>query len=141
MSKLEDLGDKLEEKGIKIINISLDAITSCAISINGREAIVLDKSKLRNRTHELTVLSHEFCHLKTGALYKMDAPKIIRDKCEYKANKMMVRMLIPVDEFKSLLRRGYDKWEIAEIFEVDESVIDLAVDIYRATGEWENDEI
>lgn len=102
---------------------------------------MLDKSKLRNRTHELTVLSHEFCHLETGALYKMDAPKIIRDKCEYKANKMMVRMLVPVDEFKSLLRRGYDKWEIAEFFEVDESVIDLAVDIYRATGEWENDEI
>lgn len=139
MSKLEDLGDKLEEKGIKIINISSDAITSCAISINGREAIVLDKSKLRNRTHEHTVLAHEFCHLETDALYRFNDSPIIKAKCEYRAQKKKVRMLVPAKELKDLLRRGYDKWEIAEFFEVDESVIDLAVDIYRATGEWESD--
>lgn len=139
MSKLEDLGDKLEARGIKVYNIPLEKITSCAIRINGQDAIVIDKSKLRNRTHEHTVLAHEFCHLETDALYRFNDSPIIKAKCEYRAQKKKVRMLVPAKELKDLLRRGYDKWEIAEFFEVDESVIDLAVDIYRATGEWESD--
>jgi hypothetical protein len=135
-SKLKELEDKLEEQKIKVYSIPMEEVTACAVEIGGKAAIVIDKSKIRNRTHEHTVLAHEFCHIEANTLYKINESPIIKAKCEYRTHKKMVHMLVPLKEFKDLLKRGYQKWEIAEFFEVDESVIDLAYQIYRITGEW-----
>ena len=139
MSKLEKLEDKLQERGIGVYDIQTEETTACAVRINDQDAIVMDKSKIRNRTHEHTVLAHEFCHIESNALYKINDSPIVKAKCEYKAHKKKVKMLVPLKEFKDLLKRGFQKWEIAEFFEVDESVIDLAYWIYNITGEWKDD--
>ena len=136
MSKLEKLEDKLQERGIGVYDIQTEETTACAVRINGQAAIVIDKSKIRNKTHEHTVLAHEFCHIESNALYRLNDSPIDKAKCEYKAHKKKARMLVPLKEFKDLLKRGFQKWEIAEFFEVDENVIDLAYLIYKASGEW-----
>lgn len=137
MSKLEKLEDKLQERGIGVYDIQTEETTACAVRINGQDSIVIDKSKIRNRTHEHTVLAHEFCHIEANALYKINDSPIIKAKCEHRAHKKKVEMLVPIKQFKELLKRGFQKWEIADFFEVDESVVDLACLIYKTTGEWE----
>ncbi len=136
MSKLEELEDKLQERGIVVQEVQLEEVTACTVRMNGQEAIFIDKTKIKNKTHEHIVLAHEFCHIETGAFYRFNDSPIIKAKCEYRAHKMEAKMLVPIEEFKLLLKRGYQKWEIAAFFEVDESVIDLAYQIYHITGEW-----
>lgn len=131
MDRLEELLQEISNNEIKIVDLRTEEIIGAAVELKNKKRIIIDKTKIKNRTHERTILAHEFCHFKTGTLYKLNDCEIVKDKKEYKCNKYMVQKLVPIDTFKELLSLNYQKYEIALILEVEESIIDLAFDIYQ----------
>ena len=131
MDKLDKLLQEIHNNGIDVVNFKTEEIKGLAVEFNKQQKIIINYSKIKNRTHERTVLAHEFCHFKTGTLYKLNDNYIIQDKKEYKCNKYMIQMLVPIKTFKELLSKKYQKHEIAFFFDVEEYVIDLAFDVYK----------
>ena len=134
MTKLEVLHQEIIDAQIEIVNVELNDLIGVAVKLRNKRHIVIDKTKIKNKTHEHTVLAHEFCHLKTETLYRISDYSIVKDKKEYRCNKYMVQKLVPVEEFKRLLSDNYQKWEIAFHFEIEECVVDLAFNIYKRMG-------
>lgn len=123
--------DEIHNNNINVRELETEEITAAAIELNGsKKYIVFNKNKIKSRTHELTVLAHEFSHLMTGTLYRLEDNNIMQSKKEYKCNKYMIQKLVPIDKLKELIDKHYEKWELAEYFEVEEHIIDLAFDIY-----------
>jgi hypothetical protein len=133
---LEKLEDKLKQKNVDVIKVKTDEITAAAVQLRDKKIIAINKDKIRNRTHEHTVLAHEFCHIETGTLYSLFDDEIMIDKKEHKCKKYMVNEFVPIDKLKYYIKKCYLKHEIAELFDVTEDVIDLAIKIYKQTGEW-----
>lgn len=134
MDKLDNLLQEIYESGIRLKELETEEIIAIAIELNNKKTIVYDNTQIKNRTHARTILAHEFCHFETGTLYRLNDDRISKDKKEYKCNKYMVQKLVPVNELKELICKNYLKHEIAEYFEVEEYVIDLAIKIYKAMG-------
>ena len=131
MEKLDKLRQEIYDSGIKVVNFNTKEITGLAVEYNKQQKIVINKAKIKNKTHERTILAHEFYHFKTGTLYRLTDSSIVQDKKEYKCNKYMIQKLVPIDEFKELLSKNYQRYELAFFFDVEESVIELAFEIYK----------
>ena len=66
----------------------------------------------------------------TGSFYNMFSEHDIRSKHEYRADKWSVLHLVPKAEFMSLLKQGYEPWDLAEYFNVTEELINRAYYFY-----------
>lgn len=134
MDKLEKILQEIHDANITIKNIDTEELIGFAVEYQKKQRIILNKSKIRNRTHEHTILAHEFCHFRTGTLYSLNDDEITIDKNEYKCNKYMIQKLVPIEKLKELLKKQYQKHEIAFYFDIEESIIDLAYTIYTQMG-------
>lgn len=114
--------DEIHNNNINVRELETEEITAAAIELNGsKKYIVFNKNKIKSRTHDLM----------TGTLYRLEDNNIMQSKKEYKCNKYMIQKLVPIDKLKELIDKHYEKWELAEFFEVEEHVIDLAYNIYK----------
>ena len=80
------------------------------------------------------ILAHEIGHCETGAFYNPYSNLDIREKHERTANRWAVKKLVPKSELVTLLKKGYERWELAEHFEVTEDFINLAIRMYFEYG-------
>lgn len=131
MDKLEELMQEIYDEGIQVQEFRTEEITGLAVEFKKQRKIIINKTKIKNKTHERTILAHEFYHFKTGTLYRLTDSSTVQDKKEYKCNKYMVQKLVPIEEFKEFFSKNYQKYELAFFFDVEESVIELAFEIYR----------
>ena len=93
-------------------------------------AIVMDSSKIPTSAEEKVILAHEVGHCETGAFYDENSLEL-RSRCEYRADKWAVKMLIPKDSLSQAFKSGIIRtWELAEHFGVTEEFILKACRLY-----------
>lgn len=135
MTILEELEDKIHRENIIVSNIDTVSVKAASIKSKCDYAIFINKSLLETQAERHSAMAHEYYHIKEDALYTFQDTLRTRKRREYKANKAMIRDLIPVDKLLEKIKKGYLKYEIAEEFCVTENVIDEAVRIYKTMGE------
>ena len=132
--KNNDLYEFAREKQIIIERMNLQKNKSLSVRIQNRDFIGLDEETIENSAEERTHLAHELGHCATGAFYEVGSPLQVRGKAEYKANKWAVLRCIPKQDLIKLLKQGFQKWELAEHFNVTEDLVNTAMTYYFEYG-------
>ena len=120
-----ELYDYAEANGIGVYDFRLDGRKALAVP----NAIALDTLRMTARDEKL-ILAHEVGHCMTNTFYTEATPGVTRSRCETRATKWAVKHLIEEAKLRAALAQGYQLWEIAELFEVDELTIEQAVNLY-----------
>lgn len=128
---LEELYAFAEEQGIEIHNFDLGAMKSMSIP----DHVAVDYRQISGYREEKELVFHEVGHCATGSFYTGISPLDLRARHEYRAKKWAFMRQVPVEELKQAVRKGYlELWELADYFEVTESVISQAIAYYRENG-------
>lgn len=135
MLELSDLYSIAEAKTIKVDCFSLGMFQSLSIQDSaGRCYIGIDPMQLESVAEEKVKLAHELGHCITGSFYNKNSPLNIRAKHEHRANRWAVQKIVPKNKLDELLKKGLERWELAEQFNVTESFIELAILMYYEYG-------
>lgn len=128
---LDELYAFAEEQGIEIHNFDLDMVKTLSVP----DHIAVNYRKLSGIREEKALLFHEVGHCATGCFYTGKSPLDLKGRHEFRAQKWAFTKQIPIEELKWAVRQGYkEAWELADYFEVEESVIIQAVTYYRENG-------
>ena len=93
--------------------------------------VLMDPSKYESRRRYKCDLAHEVAHCETGSFYNDCSPYDIKARCEHKANKRAIQMLMPFSEVMAALRSGHVcTWSLAEYFDVTEDFAAMALNLY-----------
>lgn len=100
---------------------------------------ILLSKKILNSFLEKEVLAEELGHHFMGVIPSLPFStdyynKLIRSKNEFKALKWMVYNLIPKNKLNQFLKLNYSKFDIADEFGVNASLIDEALYIYNLSS-------
>ena len=126
---LDEIFERAENEGIEIDEINSRQVSAMSFPDGW---IAVDRSKFESEAAFKTALAHELGHVETGSFYRIETPLYTKAKCEYKANKRAIQMLIPQDELLSALRHGIvEVWQLAEHFGVTEQMINRACCLYQ----------
>lgn len=124
---LRKLYNHAHRRGISIMHATLSHNTAVAAQCDGGEYIAMDFRHLHRARHHKTVLAHELGHIETGSLYLCSSPYETRSRCEALATRWAIETLLPFDRLRDAMRDGYTEiWELAEYFNVDESLVHAA---------------
>lgn len=137
MKKTENnnLYDYAAEHDIAVLNVELPKNKSVsAMSNSGKCYIGLDPIEMKTQAEENVHLAHEIGHCEKSAFYNPYSKLDIREKHEQTANRWAVKKLVPKSKLVPLLKKGYERWELAEYFEVTEDFINLAIRMYFEYG-------
>ncbi len=135
MTDLSELYEIAEQDAVRVEAFRLDSVQSVSIcDADGNCFIGIDPMSLESVSEEKVKLAHELGHCKTCAFYNRYSPFDIREKHEQTANRWAVKKLVPKSELVPLLKKGYERWELAEHFEVTEDFITLAEKLYFEVG-------
>jgi len=95
--------------------------------------VVMDtNTPAAGENEEKTILMHELAHIATGAFYKNEHDKSFRQRMENRATRWLIEFLLPEDEIKAAISYGYTaSWELAEHFDVSESLMRQALFYYQ----------
>lgn len=126
----EDLYTYAEKKNITVDIRKIPKNKSFSVRMFGRDYIAIDEKAMENSSEERTHLAHELGHCETGAFYSIGASLVQREKAEERATRWAVKKLIPKWEFKELLEKGYQKWDLADYYNVAEDFIETAYHLY-----------
>ena len=132
MTDLPALYDLAAEHHTEVYWFALGAAESLSLQMeDGSCSIAMDPWRLPTVADETVKLAHELGHCETGAFYNRYAARDVRQKHENRANKWAYKKLIPENELKNAVLRGYhDLWELAEYFGVTEAFLRGALDYY-----------
>lgn len=126
----DDLYEYAEKKGITVDIMPFLKNKSGSVEYMGNYSIAINSKLMENSAEERTCVAHEIGHCETGAFYVIGTNKIQREKAEAQAKRWAVKKLIPKKEFSGLLKQGYQKWELAEYYNVTEDFIETAYHLY-----------
>lgn len=126
--KIYELYERLAELGYEVIEMHTKAIKA---SIFQEGYVFIDPSKFGSEAELKCALAHELGHAISGAFYNVYSLYDDRAKCERKANRRAVEILMPVDDVRRALHRGIvQPWALAEHFDVTQQFAEMALDIY-----------
>lgn len=126
----DDLYEYAESKNITVDFCSIPENKSFSVRMNFGDFIVIDKGTMKNSAEERTIAAHEIGHCETNAFYDYDSSLMLRSKAEEQATRWAVKKLINKNEMAVLLKQGYEKWDLAEHFNVTEDFIEKAYHLY-----------
>lgn len=126
-NKLYDIAD---ENNIEIKNFKLNKTKSTSLQIEDDYYIGIDDEAIETTAEKNTHLAHELGHCMTGSFYNIYSEYDVRAKHEYRADKWAVLNVVPKAEFIRLLKQGYERWDLAEHFNVTEDLIQKAFHFY-----------
>ncbi|MCI2111705.1 MAG: hypothetical protein LKK13_05160 [Bacilli bacterium] len=133
LTRLEKYEDSLAKEGItEIRTASLPkGIRGACVRKGGMESIFLSGSENPSRAIELETLSHERCHLRLGALYRLGSPKAEIDRAERLARIASLRELLPLPYVvDAIFAKGMGAHEIALRAEVTDEFVANAISWY-----------
>jgi len=126
--KIYELYERLAELGYEVIEMHTKAIKA---SIFQEKYVFIDPSKFGSEAELKCALAHELGHAISGAFYNVYSLYDDRAKCERKANRRAVEILMPVAEVRRALHRGIvEPWALAEYFDVTQQFAQMALEIY-----------
>lgn len=95
--------------------------------------IAIDPFKLASEQDEKIKLAHELGHCLCGAFYNAYSPLDVREIHEAKADRWAFKQLVPFEDLMNAATSGYvEIWELAEYFDVPESMMRKAIEYYQA---------
>lgn len=130
----DDLYEYAESKNITVDFRSIPKNKSFSVRMEFGDFIVIDEKAMENSAEERTLAAHEIGHCETNAFYDYDSSLMLRSKAEEQATRWAVKKLINKNEMAELLRQGYEKWDLAEYFNVTEDFIEKAYQLYFEVG-------
>jgi Zn-dependent peptidase ImmA (M78 family) len=122
-----DLQRIADDENIKVDNFKMNACKSLSLIDDDNNCYIA----LNDTENALERFAHELGHCLTGAFYNRYAKCDIKAKSEYKANKWAIKKLVPADELKRALKKGYNVFELSDYFNVSESLIEFAYNYYK----------
>ncbi len=131
--KTHELYSIAEQENVSIFTYTLHAREALSmIDPDGQCFIALDPKQLSSSADEKTKVAHELGHCVTGSFYNVFSSCDDRQRHENKADKWAIKKLIPKDELENAVSKGYTEiWQLAEWFNVTESMIRKAISWYR----------
>ncbi len=136
MIDLISLYDYAESRDVDVYWFTMGLAESLSVrNADGSCAIAIDPWHLGTVAEEKSKLGHELGHCESGSFYNEFAALDVRQKHENRANRWAYKKLVPEDELKEAVRKGYQEpWELAEYFDVTEPFLRGALDYYRMTA-------
>lgn len=120
-----------EKAGVTVEYLRLPLNESMSISDSGGNCVLMDYSLINAGAGERVHLAHELGHCITGSFYNPYSRFDVREKHESQADRWAIKKLVPMDELKDAVKRGYIyKCELAEYFDVTEDFIGKAIEYY-----------
>lgn len=121
-----------EKNNITIIYSHLPHNESCSIKAQEDYYVGIDPSlsDIEEKIH----LAHEVGHCVTGSMYNLYAPLDNRAKHENRADAWAIKKLIPIKKLTAAVKKGYERWELAEIFNVSDKFLEKALKYYYDKG-------
>lgn len=120
-----------EDAGVPVVRLPLPETSSMSIQAGNTGIIGMDNSKQMTLAEEQSRVGHELGHCLYGGFYTRATPFDIAERHEVRADKWYILNAIPKEELFSLLRKGYDAWEIAEILNTTEKYVIRAYYYYK----------
>lgn len=132
MKTLQELYQIADRENIPVDRFTLFSREVLSImDEDGSCFIALDPTKIRGETDERHKLAHELGHCLTGAFYNQYSNYDCRQKHENKADKWVVKQLIPAEELDEAVAAGHTEiWDLADYFGVTEDLARKAVCYY-----------
>ena len=126
-----DFFSMAEDSGVPVVRFPLPETSSMSIQAGNTGIIGLDNSKQMTAAEEQSRVGHELGHCLYGGFYTRVSPYDIAEQHEARADKWYILHAIPKKDLFSLLREGYDAWEIAEILNTTEEYVRRAYYYYK----------
>ena len=124
-----------ENENILLATNTSSSKISTIINIENVWLIDTNPTKISTENQEKQCLAHELGHYFTGAVYNETTTPIQRARCEYRANKWTVNVLVPARALRKALESGITEvWDLAEYFDVSEETIHRAFYLYERQG-------
>ncbi len=115
MTTLERLYEQAKEDGIAVSHFHLPQTVSCAVCIDGKYYIGIDRKRLATSYEEAECLAHEIGHCHTDTFYTVGEKN--RKRSERRAEEWAITRLVSHDRFNRALQNGCREiWEFAEEF-------------------------
>jgi hypothetical protein len=125
---LDQLYTRAAHDGIEIDDVRMRELRAVSFPEGW---IAIDSTKYESLTAFKCDLAHEIGHCETGSFYNIYSPYDLKEKCERKANRRAVEILMPVNEVRRALHRGIvEPWALAEYFDVTQQFVQIAFEIY-----------
>lgn len=136
MTGLNDIYVEAEQNGFDVICFRMPKAKAMSImDESGNYFIGIDPFELSGIADEKVKLAHEMGHCSTGSFYNRHSSFNNIAKQEATADRWAVKRLIPFEELDSAFDQGLTQvWQLAEYFEVTESFILTALEIYTIEG-------
>lgn len=118
-----------EAARIPVLQFPLPETGSVSLQTEHMECFIgMDDKTIPNEQDKKVRLAHELGHCMTGSFYNRHAPRDIRAKHEYQADKWAVEHTITPEELDDAVALGHtDLWSLAEHFGVTEDFMRKAV--------------
>ncbi|MEE0947026.1 MAG: ImmA/IrrE family metallo-endopeptidase [Acutalibacteraceae bacterium] len=130
--ELNELYKIAEEKNVRVMDFSLPENKSVCIELDDGCFVGVDPAVFSSQREEKVVIAHELGHIQTGSFYAVGSDSASRCKQEAKAEKWTINKLVPLDELKKAIEKGYcDVQSLAEYFEVTEKFMYEVILHYR----------
>ena len=127
---VNELYDLAEKNKVEIYDFPLYGRKALSLPLeDGVCAVAMDTFRL-TANDEKAVLAHELGHCMTHTFYSPSTPMVTRARCENRAMKWAVRHLITEDELVNAIAQNRQPWEIAEMYELDEETVYMAMELY-----------
>ena len=130
----DDLYIYAENRNIIVDEMRIPKNKSFSVRLYGMDFIAIDEKAMENSAEERTHIAHELGHCETGAFYNVGANEVQRAKSEESATRWAVKKLIPKQEMSRLIKQNYQKWDLAEYFNVTEEFIETAYHLHFEVG-------
>ena len=125
---IDEVFEFAQKKNIAIDRFPFEAVAAMSLP---EGCIGYDPQKFETAAELKSALAHEIGHIQKGAFYCACTPLISRAKCEYKADRYAVEMLLPQREIEEAIKSGdREIWQLAETFGVTEQLVRKACQIY-----------
>lgn len=134
---LNKLYNLTEKENIKIFDWHVQDSQGIYLNYDKINAIGLNYDEFGTYIDEKCTLAHELGHYYTGSIYPLfdNQDKILKDKCEYRANKYTINILIPYEDLIKAVKNGNTtNYELADYFEVKIDLIQFAINYYINKG-------
>ena len=138
MQKLFDLYQQLYDDGTLSYNEAFTCTGGAKAATIRRDhthAIFINAELIETTAEETCVIAHECGHIETGTTHGIYSPLDLIERHEYRANKWAVKRLLPKSQLVDAITHGtHQRHELAELFNVTEDFISLAIEMYRLAG-------
>lgn len=126
--KTYELYDRIAALGFEVVEVRTKELKA---SVFQAGYVFIDPSKFSSEAELRCALAHELGHIETGSFYNVYSLYDNWDKCEYKANKRAVEIMMPYHEVVRAIHKGcYTPWALADYFDVTQEFAQMAMDMY-----------